>query len=155
MTSSHDIQPSFVLTPTLSTLADSVKSSPRRTNASLDGGQHQPLAGSSSSSVTYGQTRDKSRGTSIADIEGVNGSVIGEAGGDAEVKPKKKKKKGWKGWALVIEDDDGNVLEVRDRGESPEAARKAAIANKEARVKEERGGSGGLGATRDDRLIKL
>jgi hypothetical protein len=74
--------------------------------------------------------------------EGRAGSVVPEGGaGEGEVKPKKKKKKGWKGWALVIEDDDGNVLEVRERGESPEAARKAAEAVEEALAKqEERGG---------------
>ena len=27
---------------------------------------------------------------------------------------KGKKKKGWKGWALVVEDDAGNVIEVKD-----------------------------------------
>ena len=32
---------------------------------------------------------------------------------------KKRKKRGWKGWALVVEDAEGNVLEVRERGESP------------------------------------
>ena len=42
-----------------------------------------------------------------------------------EPKPKpKKKKKGWKGWALVIEDDDGNVLEVRDGGDMPDEEEK-------------------------------
>lgn len=35
-------------------------------------------------------------------------------------KAKPKKKKGWKGWALVLEDEEGNVIEVRDRGESPD-----------------------------------
>jgi hypothetical protein len=32
---------------------------------------------------------------------------------------KKKKKRGWKGWALVVEDDDGNLLEVREDGSPP------------------------------------
>jgi hypothetical protein len=27
---------------------------------------------------------------------------------------KKRKKKGWKGWALVVEDDKGNILEIND-----------------------------------------
>ena len=31
---------------------------------------------------------------------------------------KKGKRKGWKGWALVLEDEDGNVIDVRDDGES-------------------------------------
>lgn len=32
---------------------------------------------------------------------------------------KKRKKKGWKGWALVIEDEQGNIIEVND-GPKPE-----------------------------------
>jgi hypothetical protein len=32
---------------------------------------------------------------------------------------KKRKKKGWKGWALVIEDAEGNIIEVND-GPKPE-----------------------------------
>jgi len=40
--------------------------------------------------------------------------------GDGLPKPeKKRKKKGWKGWALVIEDDLGNVLEIND-GPAPD-----------------------------------
>jgi hypothetical protein len=39
----------------------------------------------------------------------------GEATTTMTDKPeKKRKKKGWKGWALVIEDEQGNVLEIND-----------------------------------------
>jgi hypothetical protein len=33
-------------------------------------------------------------------------------GGDNGLKQKKTRKKGWKGWALMVEDDDGNLVEV-------------------------------------------
>ena len=87
----------------------------------------------------YGQDGDTPRGRSATDPEGRAGSTVGDTPTGGEVKPKKRKKKGWKGWALVIEDDDGNVLEVRDRGESPETARKAAEAV-QSQAKEEIGG---------------
>lgn len=98
--------PSHFHSPAFATLADSVKNSPRRVTSQLNADPH---AASSSSSV-----RNGSSGSVSAELRG--GSAT-----PAEVKAKpKKKKKGWKGWALVIEDDDGNVLEVRDRGESPD-----------------------------------
>lgn len=34
-------------------------------------------------------------------------------GGDRP-ETKKKKKKGWKGWALVVEDEDGNLIDVKE-----------------------------------------
>ncbi|ORX41086.1 hypothetical protein BD324DRAFT_613126 [Kockovaella imperatae] len=52
------------------------------------------------------------RGASADVGEGTNGSVSGAK--------KRKKRPGWKGWALVVEDEAGNVLEYRPRGESPE-----------------------------------
>ena len=42
-----------------------------------------------------------------------------ESNAGGEKITKKGKKKGWKGWALVLEDEEGNVIEVRNRGESP------------------------------------
>ena len=44
-------------------------------------------------------------------------SLGGVVGGPMRLR--KRKKKGWKGWAVVVEDEEGNVIEVRDRGESP------------------------------------
>lgn len=53
--------------------------------------------------------------------------------GEGSVKPeKKRKKKGWKGWAMVIEDDHGNILEVNDGPEPdplPSSRRAKAVAN--------------------------
>lgn len=63
--------------------------------------------------------------SSTADRE-VNGVVAGGSGGGGgggEVKPKpKKRKKGWKGWALMYEDEDGNMVEVKDDEEVEEPA---------------------------------
>jgi len=93
-----------------------------------------PPVGSSSSSIVSGAGDDRAgeggqqrgAGTSatsgpVADGGHGSGSGSGDAAG---MKPKKKKKKGWKGWALVLEDEEGNVIEVRDRGESPETEKR-------------------------------
>jgi hypothetical protein len=40
--------------------------------------------------------------------------------GAGSEKPKRKpKKKGWKGWAMLYYDDDGNVIQERMRDETP------------------------------------
>ena len=40
------------------------------------------------------------------------------AGGPSKVR--KRKRPGWKGWVVLVEDEDGNILQTRPRGESPE-----------------------------------
>ena len=65
--------------------------------------------------------------------ESIGGGLGGGSLGGSGERQKKKRKKGWKGWALVVEDEAGNVLEVRDRGDSPE------------RVMANGAGGGGLG----------
>lgn len=54
--------------------------------------------------------------------EGMSGS---EAAASADKSGKKKRKKGWKGWALVVEDEDGNMVDVDDQGDSAREAAKA------------------------------
>ena len=99
-----------------------------------------PLVGSSSSSIGSGAGEDRDvnggqqRRTGASATPGpaadngaadANANGSGSGSGDAAgAKPKKKKKKGWKGWALVLEDEEGNVIEVRDRGESPETEKR-------------------------------
>jgi hypothetical protein len=58
--------------------------------------------------------------------------VEGATGAD---KPQRKpKKKGWKGWAMVYYDDDGNVLEERMRDETPPEDRSTLSPAPELRV---------------------
>ena len=83
----------------------------------------QPMASSSSSyiHVNGGHLRSGLRDSSHElparrSSEGISGAESVLTG---EKRGKKGKKRGWKGWALVLEDEDGNVIDVRDGGESP------------------------------------
>lgn len=74
----------------------------------------------SSSSVTHvngnaGLRDDSNEPTWGRSSETMSGaeSVIGEG-----KIGKKGKRKGWKGWALVLEDEDGNVIDVKPGGEA-------------------------------------
>lgn len=58
---------------------------------------------------------------------------------DKDGKPKKKKRKGWKGWAMVVEDEDGNVLEIRDGPEVDAEAKEAALDEAEVEAEGEPG----------------
>jgi hypothetical protein len=79
---------------------------PRNLNTSL--GNDNNGEGSSGGNVDNGSEAGPSSAVP-------NSAVIGETG-------KKRRKKGWKGWALVIEDDNGNVLEIND-GPEPDPIR--------------------------------
>jgi hypothetical protein len=48
-----------------------------------------------------------------------SGALNAVEGAPAEKPKRKPKKKGWKGWAMVYYDDDGNVIEERLRDETP------------------------------------
>ncbi|RSH82997.1 hypothetical protein EHS25_005707 [Saitozyma podzolica] len=48
-----------------------------------------------------------------------SGAIAAVKGAPAEKAKRKPKKKGWKGWAMVYYDDDGNVIEERLRDETP------------------------------------
>jgi hypothetical protein len=61
-------------------------------------------------------------------------------GTSADAKPKKKKRKGWKGWAMVVEDEDGNVLEIRDGPEVEADADKNRVGTQPAGMTEATGG---------------
>jgi hypothetical protein len=52
-----------------------------------------------------------------------SGAINAVKGAPAEKAKRKPKKKGWKGWALVYYDDDGNVIEERLRDETPQDER--------------------------------
>jgi hypothetical protein len=60
--------------------------------------------------------RDGSNALNTETPNGGNYSVNGEGVPKPE---KKRRKKGWKGWAMVVEDDQGNVLEIND-GPAPD-----------------------------------
>ena len=135
---SHSSLPPLLPSPIsgYASLADGIKNSPRRMNTDTA----LPLVGSSSSSIGSGAGEDRDvnggqqRRTGASATPGpaadngaadANANGSGSGSGDAAgAKPKKKKKKGWKGWALVLEDEEGNVIEVRDRGESPETEKR-------------------------------
>jgi hypothetical protein len=51
------------------------------------------------------------------------GAINSVEGAPAEKPKRKPKKKGWKGWAMVYYDDDGNVIEERLRDETPPVER--------------------------------
>jgi hypothetical protein len=48
-----------------------------------------------------------------------SGALNAVEGAPAEKPKRKPKKKGWKGWAMVYYDDNGNVIEERLRDETP------------------------------------
>ena len=57
-------------------------------------------------------------GTGATYGEGAGSGESG-GGGDRDKQKKKTKKKGWKGWAMIYYDEDGNVVEERPRDETP------------------------------------
>lgn len=97
-----------------------------RESAPRSSGGH-PLTSSSSITYVNGSSGIRASSEPVAGAGGGRSSEV-MSGAESSVgaggeKPKKGKKKGWKGWALVVEDEEGNVIEVRDRGESPSGHR--------------------------------
>jgi len=77
---------------------------------------------SPSSSIIHVNGTSALRGNSsavvaVGDHANINGSEVIQSGAKRK---KKERKKGWKGWALVFEDDQGNLIDEKDGSDSPQ-----------------------------------
>lgn len=93
-------------------------SDPSETNRALGTHPGEPIGDGVANEVTAPPVYTTHDDTPQAQLDG---SI--ETGDGTSGAKKRRKRPGWKGWALVVEDAEGNVLEYRPRGESPEAGK--------------------------------